>query len=103
MPLNHKHKTSQASSSLVEILLQRAQNQPERKAYIFLQNGETESGSLTYGELDRQARAIAAKRAEFILKRFCLMSISFHPKMVKNFHQPLALSIITYQALKMDN
>ncbi len=58
--INHKPKTSQISISLVDILRQRAQNQPEQKAYIFLQNGETESGSLTYGELDRQARAIAA-------------------------------------------
>ena len=58
--INHKPKTSPISISLVDILLQRAQNQPEQKAYIFLQNGETESGSLTYGELDRQARAIAA-------------------------------------------
>ncbi|NET66088.1 MAG: amino acid adenylation domain-containing protein [Moorea sp. SIO1G6] len=33
---------------------------PDQLAYIFLQNGETESGSLTYGELDRQATAIAS-------------------------------------------
>ena len=58
---NHKNPTSQVSISLVDILRQRAQNQPEQKAYIFLQNGETESGTLTYGELDRQARAIAAQ------------------------------------------
>ncbi|AOX02682.1 hypothetical protein BJP34_27465 [Moorena producens PAL-8-15-08-1] len=32
---------------------------PNQLAYIFLQNGETPSGSLTYGELDRQATAIA--------------------------------------------
>ena len=55
-----KPNISQGSISLVEILRQRAQNQPDRQAYIFLQNGETESGSLTYGELDRQARAIAS-------------------------------------------
>ncbi len=45
--------------TLVDLLHYRAQSQPARQAYIFLQNGETESGSLTYGELDRQARAIA--------------------------------------------
>ncbi|NEQ18044.1 MAG: fatty acyl-AMP ligase [Moorea sp. SIO3E2] len=33
---------------------------PNQLAYIFLQNGETPSGSLTYGELDRQATAIAS-------------------------------------------
>ena len=58
--ISHKYNISQESISLVDVLLKRAQNQPEQKAYIFLENGETESGSLTYGELDRQARAIAA-------------------------------------------
>ena len=48
-------------STLVDLLHYRAQYQPDRQAYIFLQNGETESGSLTYGELDKQARAIAAR------------------------------------------
>ncbi|NEO71021.1 AMP-binding protein [Moorena sp. SIO3H5] len=33
---------------------------PNQLAYIFLKNGETQSGSLTYGQLDRQARAIAS-------------------------------------------
>ncbi len=46
-------------STLVSLLHYRGQCQPDKQAYIFLQNGETESGSLTYGELDRQARAIA--------------------------------------------
>ncbi|WP_189524989.1 AMP-binding protein [Nostoc sp. 'Peltigera membranacea cyanobiont' 232] len=44
---------------LSDILLQRVQIHPDQKAYIFLQDGETESESLTYGELDRQARTIA--------------------------------------------
>lgn len=47
------------ATSLLEILSYRSQYQSSKQAYIFLQNGETESGSLTYGELDRQARAIA--------------------------------------------
>lgn len=46
--------------SLLEILSDRAKFQFERPAYIFLQNGETESGRLTYGELDWQAKAIAS-------------------------------------------
>jgi acyl-CoA synthetase (AMP-forming)/AMP-acid ligase II len=45
--------------SILEILTYRAKYQPDKQGYIFLQDGETESGSLTYGELDRQARAIA--------------------------------------------
>ena len=65
---NHKNKTSQVSISWVDILRQRAQNQPEQKAYIFLQNGSTESGSLTYGELNRQAIAIATSLQSLIAK-----------------------------------
>ena len=47
-------------SALVELLRYRASTQPERIAYIFLRNGETEEARLTYGELDQNARAIAA-------------------------------------------
>ncbi len=47
-------------STLVELLRYRASTQPERIAYIFLRNGETEEAGLTYGELDQNARAIAA-------------------------------------------
>lgn len=45
---------------LVDCLRQRAQYQPDKTAYIFLENGETETGSLTYRELDQQAQKIAA-------------------------------------------
>ena len=48
-------------STLVDLLRDRAQQQPERTVYTFLADGETESGSLTYHELDQQARAIAAQ------------------------------------------
>ncbi|MBD2103372.1 fatty acyl-AMP ligase [Leptolyngbya sp. FACHB-261] len=48
-------------STLVELLADKAQAQPNQLAYIFLQDGETEAGRLTYQELDRQARVIAAK------------------------------------------
>jgi acyl-CoA synthetase (AMP-forming)/AMP-acid ligase II len=48
-------------STLVEILRWRAQHQPERRAYTFLVDGETVEASLIYKELDRGARAIAAK------------------------------------------
>ncbi|OKH18909.1 aminotransferase class I/II-fold pyridoxal phosphate-dependent enzyme [[Limnothrix rosea] IAM M-220] len=47
-------------ASLLEILGHRAQHQPDQQAYVFLQDGETESERLTYYELDQQARAIAA-------------------------------------------
>jgi acyl-CoA synthetase (AMP-forming)/AMP-acid ligase II len=48
-------------STLVKILTWRAQNQPGRKAYTFLVDGETEEVSITYKELEIQARAAAAR------------------------------------------
>jgi len=49
-----------ASATLAEVLRLRADLEPGRRAYVFLQDGEAEAGELTYGELDRQARAVAA-------------------------------------------
>ncbi len=48
------------STSFIDILRARASEQAERTAYTLLNAGETEEGVLTFGELDRQARAIAA-------------------------------------------
>ncbi len=48
-------------STLVDLLRARASSQPEQLAYTFLADGETESGSLTYQELDLWARAIAVR------------------------------------------
>jgi acyl-CoA synthetase (AMP-forming)/AMP-acid ligase II len=47
--------------TIADILRHRGQKQADRLAFIFLQDGETESDRLTYGELDRRARAIAAR------------------------------------------
>ncbi len=47
-------------STFVDLLRYRALHQPDQIAFTFLQDGETELGRLTYQELDRQARAIAA-------------------------------------------
>ncbi|MGB5633472.1 MAG: fatty acyl-AMP ligase, partial [Waterburya sp.] len=47
--------------TIVELLSWRAKSQPEKTAYTYLRHGETESGQLTYKELDRRARAIAIK------------------------------------------
>jgi acyl-CoA synthetase (AMP-forming)/AMP-acid ligase II len=47
-------------ATLVELLQWRALHQPERRAMTFLVDGEAEEVYLTYGELDRQARAIGA-------------------------------------------
>src|SRR5215472_5558488 len=48
------------SSTLVEVLRWRALHQPDRLAYTFLLDGETEEVHLTYAELDQRARAIGA-------------------------------------------
>src|SRR5207249_1883154 len=47
-------------TTIVELLRQRARYQPDARAYTFLENGEEESNSLTYAELDCQAQSIAA-------------------------------------------
>jgi acyl-CoA synthetase (AMP-forming)/AMP-acid ligase II/acyl carrier protein len=48
------------SSSVVALLRQRACEDPGRAAYTFLADGDAEKGTVTYAELDRQARAVAA-------------------------------------------
>jgi acyl-CoA synthetase (AMP-forming)/AMP-acid ligase II len=47
-------------TTLVDLLRQRAEWQADDRAYTFLVDGESEEIHLTYGELDRQARAIGA-------------------------------------------
>lgn len=45
-------------TTLVDLLRWRAKGRPEQVVYRFLTDGESEEASLTYGELDREARAI---------------------------------------------
>ncbi|MEG4634367.1 LLM class flavin-dependent oxidoreductase [Microcoleus sp. AR_TQ3_B6] len=47
--------------TLVDILQSKALYQPDKKAFTFLLDGETEESSLTYLELELQARAIATR------------------------------------------
>ncbi|WP_432743124.1 amino acid adenylation domain-containing protein [Methylobacter sp. G7] len=47
------------AASLVELLQLRADRQAHRTAYTFLENGEQPTKSMTYGELDLQARQLA--------------------------------------------
>lgn len=56
MNKNHTHP-----NTLVELLCLRAQNKPDKPAYTFLKDGETEEISLTYAQLDRYVRTIAAR------------------------------------------
>jgi len=50
---------SQLFSTLVSLLLHRAEHQPDDTAFTFLQDGETETASFTYGELHHAACRIA--------------------------------------------
>jgi amino acid adenylation domain-containing protein len=54
-------ETSPKVLTLVDLLRSRAESQPDHLAYTFLLDGEQQELSLTYSELDRQARAIAAQ------------------------------------------
>ena len=45
--------------SLVELLQHQARTRADRPAYVFLTDGKTPGPSLTFGELDRRARALA--------------------------------------------
>src|SRR5947199_4462674 len=47
-------------ATLPDILRWRAQHAPLREAYTFLLDGETKKAQMTYAELDKQARCIAA-------------------------------------------
>ncbi len=50
-------------TTLVEVLRRRAERQGEGLAYTFLLDGETAEAHLTYAELDRRARGLAATLA----------------------------------------
>ena len=47
-----------SAESLVDVLRVRSADRPDRNAYTFLAEGETESELLTYAELDRRARSL---------------------------------------------
>jgi natural product biosynthesis luciferase-like monooxygenase protein len=62
--LGHSFEESQTlyqGPTLVRLLRQRAGAQPNRLAYTFLADGDDGESRLTYGELDRRARSIAAQ------------------------------------------
>ncbi|MEH2411063.1 condensation domain-containing protein [Nostoc sp.] len=48
-------------STVVELLQKVSSTQPNRDAFTFLSDGETEKATLTYQELDRRSRAVAAQ------------------------------------------
>jgi acyl-CoA synthetase (AMP-forming)/AMP-acid ligase II len=48
------------AETVVDLLRARADRQPDRTAYVFLPDGETDEIRMSYAELDRRARAVAA-------------------------------------------
>ncbi len=50
--------------TIVDVLRRRAQSQPDKRAYTFLDDGEVEGASWTYAQLERRSRAIAARLQE---------------------------------------
>ena len=53
-------KNKLKAATVVDILQARSMDRPHQTIYNFLVDGETESVSLTYGELEQKAKAIAA-------------------------------------------
>ena len=46
-------------TTLIDVLRRRAADDPNRRAFTFLLDGETEQAHLTFADLDRQARAVS--------------------------------------------
>jgi acyl-CoA synthetase (AMP-forming)/AMP-acid ligase II/acyl carrier protein len=59
--------------NLVDLLRWRALCQPDRQVYTFLTDGETGEASLTYGGLDRRARAIGAALQNLGMEGECVL------------------------------
>ncbi|MBP5973102.1 fatty acyl-AMP ligase [Brasilonema sp. CT11] len=64
--LDHSPHTLPKVATLIAILRYRALHQPDFRGYTFLENGEKESDSLTYQQLDKKAQAIAAQLQSFL-------------------------------------
>lgn len=56
-----KIETAQSFQTFDDLLRWRAQVHPERPLYTYLENGEQESGTITYAGMDRRARVLAAE------------------------------------------
>lgn len=66
--LEQSTATQTAPTTIIELLRDRATQQKDGHAYTFLIDGKTESQPLTYGELDRQAKAIGALLQQYQAK-----------------------------------
>lgn len=59
--MNSATPKPETARTFVELARERAQAQGETPLYTFLPQGETQGAALTFGQLDRRARAIAAR------------------------------------------
>lgn len=62
--MHHESFDPRSVETPVEVLRHRALHQPDKTAFIFLEDGEQESDRWTYAQLDLRARAIAARLQE---------------------------------------
>src|SRR5262245_21059155 len=56
----HSDTPDRQEATLVDLLVRRSADHPNRVAYTFLRYGEVDAATITYRELDRRARRIAA-------------------------------------------
>jgi thioester reductase-like protein len=59
--------------SLADVLLQRAQLQPDHLSHVFMDNIDADQHRLTYQDIDRRARAIAARLQAINARRLLLI------------------------------
>ncbi|MGJ5628670.1 amino acid adenylation domain-containing protein [Nostoc sp. CALU 1950] len=59
--LNNFQQIPSQCATIVDILRDRSCNMPHTQAFTFLEDGETQELTLTYHELDRRSRAVAAQ------------------------------------------
>lgn len=55
-------------STVVDVLRLRSSTQPTRRAFTFLEDGESQEATLTYQQLDKRSRAIASQLQALNLK-----------------------------------
>src|SRR5687768_2875324 len=56
------------TTTLVDLMRLRAEQEAERQAFTFLVDGEVEGPSISFGKIDRQARAIGGALQQHALK-----------------------------------
>ncbi|MFI9818328.1 fatty acyl-AMP ligase [Saccharothrix variisporea] len=64
--------------TVVELLRHQARRIPDRRSHVFLDGGGEEAAALTFGELDRRARAVAAELGDLVPPGSCAV-LSYPP------------------------